>query len=71
MTLHVKRKKLCGSEGWEPYINQDDEKWDANPIEKEVNRSISTLMLRGELGKHLANRNENIRVGGELFCFRG
>ena len=25
---------LYGSEVWEPYINQDNEKWDTNPIKK-------------------------------------
>ena len=25
---------LYGSEVWEPYLNQDNETWDANPIEK-------------------------------------
>ena len=53
---------LYGCEVWEPYLNQDDDKWDANPIEKVhtqfikrilgVNRSTSTIMLRGEVGRY-------------------
>ena len=53
---------LYGSEVWEPYLNQDNDKWDANPIEKVhiqfikrilgVNRSTSTIMLRGEIGRY-------------------
>ena len=43
-------------------MNQDDDKWDANPIEKVhtqfikrilgVNRSTSTILLRGEVGRY-------------------
>ena len=65
---------LCGSEVWESYVNQDNEKWDANPIEKVhmqftkwilgVNRSTSTLMLGRELG---VNRSAIIlMLRGEL-----
>ena len=41
MTLHVKQKELYGSEEWEPYLNRDNEKWDANPIEEVHMQSIN------------------------------
>ena len=53
---------LYGSELWEPYLNQDDEKWDKNSIEKVnlqfmkrllgLNRSTSNTMVRGDIGRH-------------------
>ena len=53
---------LYGSELWEPYLNQDDEKWDQNSIEKihtqfiksiiGVNRSTSNAMTRGDTGRY-------------------
>ena len=53
---------LYGCELWEPYLNQDIDKWDANPIEKVhtqfikrilgVNRSTTNILVRGDLGRH-------------------
>ena len=53
---------LYGSELWEPYLNQGDEKWDQNSIEKihtqfiksiiGVNRSTSNAMTRGDTGRY-------------------
>jgi hypothetical protein len=53
---------LYGSELWEPYLNQDDEKWDKNSIEKVhlsfmkrllgLNRSTSNTMVRGDMGRY-------------------
>ena len=51
---------LYGSELWEPYLNQDDEKWDKNSIEKVhlqfmnrllgLNRSTSNTVVRDDIG---------------------
>ena len=53
---------LYGSELWGSYLNQDDEKWDKNSIEKVnlqfmkrllgLNRSTSNTMVRGEKGRY-------------------
>ena len=53
---------LYGSEVWEPYLNQNFEKWDSNSIEKVhlhfmkrllgVNRSTTNVLIRGELGRY-------------------
>ena len=50
------------SEVWEPFLNQNDDKWDANQIEKVhiqfikrilgLNRSTSTTLIRGDIGRH-------------------
>ena len=58
----IKPILLYGSEVWEPFLNQDELKWDQNDIERTyhqflkqilgVNRSTSTMMVRGELNKH-------------------
>ena len=58
----IKPILLYGSEVWEPFINQDDTKWDQNDIERTylqflkrtlgVNRSTTTAMVRGELNRH-------------------
>ena len=52
---------LYGSEVWEPFLNHDKDKWDTNPIEKihtqfmkrilGLNRSTSTTLIRGDLGR--------------------
>ena len=52
---------IYGSEIWEPYLNQNFEKWDSNEIEKihlqfmksilGVNRSTANVLIRGELGR--------------------
>ena len=53
---------LYGSEVWEPFINQSDDKWDNSEIEKVhtqflkriigVNRSTSNIMVRADLGRY-------------------
>ena len=53
---------LYGCELWEPYLNQEIDNWDANPIEKVhtqflkrilgVNRSTTNILVRGDLGRH-------------------
>ena len=58
----IKPILLYGSEVWEPFLNQDESKWDQNEVEKTytqflkqilgVNRSTMTAMVRGELNKH-------------------
>ena len=58
----IKPILLYGSEVWEPFLNQDPIKWDGNDIEKTytqflkqilgVNRSTTTIMIRGELNRH-------------------
>ncbi len=59
----IKPILLYGSEVWEPFLNQDLEKWDKeNVIEKAylqflkqllgVNRSTTNAMVRGELDRH-------------------
>ena len=52
---------LYGSEIWEPYLNQDGKKWDANEIEKVhtqylkrilgLNRSTTNILVRAEVGR--------------------
>ena len=52
---------LYGSEVWEPFLNQDEDKWDTNPIERVhmqfikrilgLNRSTSTVLIRGDMGR--------------------
>ena len=52
---------LYGSEVWEPYLNQNDEKWDQNSIEKVhtqfikrilgLNRSTSNAMVRSDTAR--------------------
>ena len=51
-----------GSEVWAPYLNPDQDKWDATPIERVhtqflkrllgVNRSTTNILARAELGRH-------------------
>lgn len=51
-----------GSEIWSPFLNQDNDKWEQNPIEKVhsqylkqllgVNRSTTNVMVKGDLGLH-------------------
>ena len=58
----IKPILLYGSEVWEPFLNQDATKWDQNEVEKTyiqflkqvlgVNRSTSTVMVRGEINRH-------------------
>jgi hypothetical protein len=58
----IKPILLYGSEVWEPFLHQDDKKWDQNDIERTyllflkqilgVNRSTTTAMVRGELNRH-------------------
>ena len=58
----IKPILLYGSEVWEPFLNQDNIKWDQNDIERTylrflkqtlgVNRSATTTMVRGELNRH-------------------
>ena len=58
----IKPILLYGSEVWEPFLNQNEKKWDQNDIEKTylqflkqilgVNRSTTTSMIRGELNRH-------------------
>ena len=53
---------LYGSELWEPYLNQDDEKWDKNSIEKVhlqfmkrllgLNRSTCNTIVRGDMRRY-------------------
>ena len=53
---------LYGSEIWESYLNQTQEKWDRNDIEKVhlsfiksilgVNRSTANVLIRAELGRY-------------------
>ena len=53
---------LYGSELWESYLNQDDEKWNKNSSENVhlmftkrllgLYRSTSNTMVRGELGRY-------------------
>ena len=52
---------LYGSEIWEPYLNEDGKKWDANEIEKThtqylkrilgLNRSTTNILVRAEVGR--------------------
>ena len=73
----IKPILLYGSEVWEPFLNQDDTKWDQNEVEKTytqflkqilgVNRSTTTAMVRGELCRHslqeeILRRNINYAV---------
>ena len=63
----IKPILLYGSEVWEPFLNQDESKWDQNDVEKTytqflkkilgVNRSTTTAMVRGELSRQFARRN--------------
>ena len=53
---------LYGSEVWEPFVNQNQDKWDNSAIEKVhtqflkrilgVNRSTSNIMVRADLGRY-------------------
>ena len=73
----IKPILLYGSEVWEPFLNQDDSKWDQNDVEKTytqflkqvlgVNRSTTTAMVRGELNRHslqeeILRRNINYAI---------
>ena len=73
----IKPILLYGSEVWEPFINQDEDKWDQNDVEKiytqflkqvlGVNRSTTTAMVRGELNRHslqeeILRRNINYAI---------
>ena len=58
----VKPILLYGSEVWEPFLDWDSNKWDAGAIERAytqflkqvlgVNRSTTTALVRGEIGRH-------------------
>ena len=58
----IKPILLYASEVWEPFVKNISEEWDKNEIEKTytqflkqvlgVNRSTTTVMVRGELNKH-------------------
>ena len=58
----IKPILLYASEVWEPFVKNISEEWDKNEIEKTytqflkqvlgVNRSTTTIMVRGELKKH-------------------
>ena len=58
----IKPILLYASEVWEPYLNLGQEKWDYSDIEKTytqflkqilgVNRTTTTIMVRGELNRH-------------------
>ena len=62
---------LYGSEIWEPFLNQNEEKWDANAIEKVhtqfikrilgVNRSTMNILVRGEMGRYSLQSNVLLR----------
>ena len=53
---------LYGSEVWEPFLNQNDDKWDQNPIERVhtqfmkrilgLNRATSNTLVRGDMGRY-------------------
>ena len=73
----IKPILLYGSEVWEPFLNQDENKWDQNNVEKVytqflkqvlgVNRSTTTAMVRGELNRHslqeeILRRNINYAI---------
>ena len=58
----IKPILLYASEVWEPFLNQDSNKWDYGEIEKThlqflkqilgVNRSTTNILVRGELDRH-------------------
>ena len=62
----VKPILLYASEIWEPFLNQDYDKWDGNEVEKVhlqflkqilgVNRSTTNILVRGELNRHSMQR---------------
>ena len=62
----VKPILLYASEIWEPFLNQDYDKWDRNEVEKVhlqfmkqimgVNRSTTNILVRGELNRHSMQR---------------
>ena len=62
----VKPILLYASEIWEPFLNNDYDKWDNNEIEKVhlqflkqllgVNRSTTSILVRGELNRHSMQR---------------
>ena len=62
----VKPILLYASEIWEPFLNQDYDKWDRNKVEKVhlqfmkqimgVNRSVTNILVRGELNRHTMQR---------------
>ena len=65
MTL-IKPILLYASEVWEPFLENDYDKWDYNEIEKVhlqflkqilgVNRSTTNILVRGELNRHSLQR---------------
>ena len=62
---------LYGSEIWEPFLNESNDKWDKNEIEKVhtqflkriigVNRSTSNAMVRGDLGRYSLQSRVTLR----------
>ena len=62
----IKPILLYASEIWEPFLNQDYDKWDGNEVEKVhlqflkqilgVNRSTTNILVRGELNRHSMQR---------------
>ena len=62
---------LYGSEIWEPFLNENNDKWDNNEIEKVhtqflkriigVNRSTSNAMVRGDLGRYSLQSRVTLR----------
>ena len=55
----IKPMLLYASEVWEPFVKNNPDDWDKSEIEKKflkqllgVNRSTTTVMVRGELDKH-------------------
>ena len=76
----IKPILLYGSEVWEPFLNQNAEKWDQNDVEKTytqflkqilgVNRSTTTMMVRGELNRHSLQEEilrRNINYAGYIY----
>ena len=53
---------INGSEVWEPFLNQNEDKWDQNPIERVhtqfmkrilgLNRATSNTLVRGDMGRY-------------------
>ena len=58
---------LYDSEVWEPFLNQNEDKWDQNPIERVhtqfmkrilgLNRATSNTLLRGDMGRYSLQSN--------------
>ena len=75
----VKPILLYASETWEPFLNQDHDKWDSNEIERAhmlfikqvlgVNRSATNVLVRGEINRHSLQREvikRNIKFIGYI-----